>query len=98
MRFDGVLLVGNSAASLRTGGRVVAVTILTFVLASSSLSANSDKSPGEKVNLQSGWALQSSCQFSASGEQISAAGFKTDGWHSTDVPSTVVAALVADKT
>ena len=26
------------------------------------------------------------------------AGFKTDGWHSTEVPSTVVAALVADKT
>jgi exo-1,4-beta-D-glucosaminidase len=98
VRLNRVLLVGNSAASLRTCGRVVAVTILTFALASSSLSANSDKSRGEKVNLQSGWALQSSCQVSASGEQISAAGFKTDGWHSTDVPSTVVAALVADKT
>src|ERR1700722_12747516 len=45
-----------------------------------------------------GWLLQSSCKFTATAEQISTAGFKTEGWHSTDVPSTVVAALVADKT
>jgi len=48
--------------------------------------------------LHAGWELQSSCRFSAAGEQISVAGFKTNGWHSTDVPSTVVATLVADKT
>ena len=38
------------------------------------------------------------CEFKATGEQISTSGFSTDGWHSTKVPSTVVAALVADKT
>ena len=42
--------------------------------------------------------LQSSCKVKSSGEQISAPGFRTDGWHSATVPSTVVAALVADKT
>jgi exo-1,4-beta-D-glucosaminidase len=42
--------------------------------------------------------LQSSCLVKATGEQISAIGFSTAGWHSTLVPSTVVAALVADKT
>jgi exo-1,4-beta-D-glucosaminidase len=42
--------------------------------------------------------LQSSCVVKASGEQISAIGFSTAGWHSTSVPSTVVAALVADQT
>ncbi|HKV05452.1 MAG TPA: hypothetical protein VJO53_10145 [Candidatus Acidoferrales bacterium] len=42
--------------------------------------------------------LQSSCKIAAKGAQISVRGFPTDGWHATAVPSTVVAALVADKT
>ena len=48
--------------------------------------------------LHDDWALQSSCKISAPGAKISALGFPTDGWHKTTVPSTVVAALVADKT
>ncbi len=48
--------------------------------------------------LHDGWMLQSSCKASAGGSQISTAGFPTDGWHSTTVPSTVLAALVRDKT
>ena len=48
--------------------------------------------------LSTGWRLQSSCQISATGAQISVPGFHTAGWHSTIVPSTVVAALVADGT
>jgi exo-1,4-beta-D-glucosaminidase len=51
-----------------------------------------------KIFLHEGWALQSSCLFLARGEQISAPGYKTNGWHSATVPTTVVAALVADKT
>lgn len=50
------------------------------------------------VQLHDGWALQSACEVKAGGAQISKAGFSTAGWHSTSVPSTVVAALVADKT
>jgi len=34
----------------------------------------------------------------AGGQEISAAGFSTKGWHRAEVPTTVVAALVADKT
>ena len=52
----------------------------------------------EKIALRDGWALQSSCKVSAIGARISTLGFRTDGWHSTTVPSTVLAALVADKT
>jgi exo-1,4-beta-D-glucosaminidase len=52
----------------------------------------------QRVFLHSGWTLQSSCKFSAAGEQISTVGFNTDGWHVASVPTTVVAALVADKT
>ncbi len=51
-----------------------------------------------KIFLHEGWKLQSSCLFLAQGEQISTAGYKTNGWHSATVPSTVVAALVSDKT
>jgi exo-1,4-beta-D-glucosaminidase len=51
-----------------------------------------------RIELHNGWMLQSSCKVSAKGAKISAAGFSTDGWHATTVPSTVVAALVADKT
>jgi exo-1,4-beta-D-glucosaminidase len=88
----------NFKAPLHSCGFATIVMLAIFALAASSLSANSEKNLSEKTYLHSGWALQSSCQFSAAGEQISTAGFKTDGWHSTDVPSTVVAALVADKT
>jgi exo-1,4-beta-D-glucosaminidase len=58
-------------------------------------------SPDQKVPrlyLHSGWMLESSCVTKARATQISAFGFRTDGWHATSVPSTVVAALVADKT
>jgi exo-1,4-beta-D-glucosaminidase len=50
------------------------------------------------LTLHEGWALHSSCKMNAPGEKISAPGFKTTGWHTTSVPSTVLAALIADKT
>jgi exo-1,4-beta-D-glucosaminidase len=55
-------------------------------------------SPQEsKLFLGSGWAIQSSCKFSAEGPQISSPRFSTKGWYAATVPTTVVAALVADK-
>src|SRR5581483_3449652 len=48
--------------------------------------------------LQHDWAIQSSCEVKADGHEISTAGFSTKGWHRTDAPATVVAALIADKT
>jgi exo-1,4-beta-D-glucosaminidase len=54
--------------------------------------------PSSKVLLNGPWALRSSCELKATGAEISVSGFKTQGWHRTEVPSTVVAALVADKT
>ena len=60
--------------------------------------ADSRDAANERVLLHDGWMLQSSCKVAAKGAQISLPGFGTDGWHATTVPSTVVAALVADKT
>jgi exo-1,4-beta-D-glucosaminidase len=51
-----------------------------------------------KLLLAQNWNLASSCKFQAGGEQISAPGFKVNGWHHARVPSTVLAALVADGT
>src|SRR6266849_2468011 len=52
----------------------------------------------EKLFLHTDWQLQSSCEVKASGVEISAAGFNASGWHHADAPSTVVGALVTDKT
>jgi exo-1,4-beta-D-glucosaminidase len=51
----------------------------------------------QRTDLRSGWAIQSSCQVAEKGGQISAPAFVPKGWHPTTVPSTVLAALVADK-
>jgi exo-1,4-beta-D-glucosaminidase len=60
--------------------------------------AQSADNPNGKTFLSAGWMLQSSCKVSAGGPQISKAGFSTNGWHAVTVPSTVLAALIADKT
>jgi exo-1,4-beta-D-glucosaminidase len=51
-----------------------------------------------RVPLQGNWTLQSSCQIKAAGGEIAKAGFDTTGWHRAEVPTTVIAALLADKT
>ena len=60
--------------------------------------AQSRDAANPPIDLHDGWMLQSSCKVSATGAKISTAGFSTDSWHATTVPSTVAAALVADKT
>ncbi len=77
-------------------GAAVALAAILFVPARVSADAPDDF--GTKLFLHSGWKLQSSCEIKGGGEKISMPGFSTAGWHSTTVPSTVVAALVADKT
>ncbi|MGB6874907.1 MAG: sugar-binding domain-containing protein [Candidatus Acidiferrales bacterium] len=54
--------------------------------------------PDGRLPLRTGWQLQSSCQAQVTGGQVSTPGFQAAGWHATNVPSTVVAALVADGT
>jgi exo-1,4-beta-D-glucosaminidase len=67
------------------------------VLLVASPSAFSEEQRG-KLYLHANWQLQSSCEIKTAGAQISAVGFDAKGWHRTDIPSTVVGALVADKT
>jgi exo-1,4-beta-D-glucosaminidase len=51
-----------------------------------------------RLPLREGWELQSSAKVDAKGEVISTGQFAAKGWHSATVPTTVVAALVKDKT
>src|SRR6202171_2522144 len=51
-----------------------------------------------KIFLHKDWQIQSSSEAKASGAEISAPGFDAKGWHHADIPSTVVGALVTDKT
>src|SRR5579859_4899775 len=52
----------------------------------------------ERIFLHKDWQVQSSCETKATAAEISAAGFDAKGWHHSDLPNTVVGALVADKT
>jgi exo-1,4-beta-D-glucosaminidase len=77
----------------------LALAVLGALLAAPAR-ARADSPDGVSPNLalHAGWMLQSSCHITAAGKQISTRDFHPDGWHATSVPSTVVAALVADKT
>jgi exo-1,4-beta-D-glucosaminidase len=78
---------------------VLASVLTTTVLAIGGVAAADDsREPGAKLHLEKNWELQSSCQVKASGEQVSSVGYDAKGWHHTDLPSTVVGALVNDKT
>jgi exo-1,4-beta-D-glucosaminidase len=50
-----------------------------------------------RLLLREGWTLQTSAKVEAKGEVISTPAFVPKGWHTATIPSTVVAALVKDK-
>jgi exo-1,4-beta-D-glucosaminidase len=98
-----IVMVPLIAAERRIGWRTVlrsSILLLFLLLAFPSFLtfADSGSSASPNINLRDGWTLQSGCEIKAAGNQISAPDFSTAGWHKTTVPSTVVAALVADKT
>jgi exo-1,4-beta-D-glucosaminidase len=71
-----------------------------YLLAANPADANSPgtSTPAEKLILRDHWNLQSSAKFKDKGEIISTLAFVPEGWHNATVPTTVVAALVEDKT
>jgi len=76
--------------------------LLAQFLAASSLFAQ-DTTQGKHsaepiLTLRDGWSLQTSAKVEAKGESISTPQFAPQGWHQATVPTTVVAALVKDKT
>ena len=80
---------------------VTLVILVQFLLVSSLLAQTPAqmKHPAEtNLLLRDGWSLQTSAKVEAKGEVISTPGFVPKGWHAATVPTTVVAALVKDKT
>ena len=72
-----------------------ALTLVVLLLTSLATARADEPS---KTYLHKNWQIQSSCEAKASGAEISAPGFDATGWHHSDIPSTVVGALVTDKT
>jgi exo-1,4-beta-D-glucosaminidase len=50
------------------------------------------------VSLHGTWQMESSCTDKSGGDTISTPGYAAANWHPAEIPGTVVAALVADKT
>lgn len=68
--------------------RKATILPLVFLAAAASIAAENTTS------LRDNWQLLSACKATESGEAISVANFKADGWLKTSVPSTVLAAQV----
>jgi exo-1,4-beta-D-glucosaminidase len=81
-----------------TGLCKCALAFLILLVASAGAAAQDAEESSARVYLHKDWQIQSSCEVKATGEQISALGFDASGWHNAKIPSTVVAALVGDKT
>jgi len=73
---------------------IATCTLITVLGTISATPAKAD----QRLSLKENWHLQSSAGIQARGEAIATAGFEPEGWHRTTVPTTVLAALVADGT
>jgi exo-1,4-beta-D-glucosaminidase len=73
--------------------------VLVILLVGLTRAAGQDAAePGARIYVHKDWRIQSSCVAKATGEQVSTAGFDGSSWHKSDLPATVVGALVTDKT
>jgi exo-1,4-beta-D-glucosaminidase len=69
-----------------------------FLCAGGAFAAEGSAGQTAQIFLHKNWQLQSSCEVKATGQQLSTPGFDASAWHHTNLPSTVVGALVNDKT
>ncbi|MDP9267967.1 MAG: beta galactosidase jelly roll domain-containing protein [Acidobacteriota bacterium] len=79
-------------------GHVVALFLVATSLAAGAAGPNPGTRRIERIDLARGWRLESSAKIKRTGAEISRVGFPATGWHGATVPTTIVAALVADRT
>ena len=60
--------------------------------------ADTPEGQPSRLYLHKDWQIQSSCLAKDAGEQVSSVGYETKNWHYVDAPTTVVGALITDKT
>jgi exo-1,4-beta-D-glucosaminidase len=73
-------------------------TVAAMWLGATTWGATASAQQGAKLFVHQDWQLQSSCDAKADGAAISTMGFDASKWHRTDLPNTVVGALVDDGT
>ena len=71
------------------------VRVLTLILTVSPLAFGA--AAADRLELAKGWQIQSSAKAKQTGDVISTAKVSTKGWYEATVPTTVVAALIANK-
>ncbi len=69
--------------------------LAAWLSAAPSPRASESASPAGRLSLSEGWTLQSSRKVNGSGDVISSAVFRPEGWYGATIPATVVAAQVA---
>ena len=77
---------------------VLLVASSHFALGQRDSGLRTEKASPQELILRDSWTLQSSARVQADGKTISSSKFIPTGWHHATVPTTVVAALVKDKT
>jgi exo-1,4-beta-D-glucosaminidase len=73
------------------------IVLIITLLVVGEINCLSQVSMNGKLLLKDNWAIQSSKEIKSDAKAISSIGFTTDGWYPTSVPTTVLAALVANK-
>jgi exo-1,4-beta-D-glucosaminidase len=81
-----------------SAGLFVFLPFLPLALLRAQDAAGATHSSAARLMLQQGWALQTSAKVEAKGDVISTPRFSAQGWHEATIPTTVVSALVKDKT
>ncbi len=76
---------------------VVLLLALTAALGIKAAAQSSQTESGARLMLTEGWQIQSSVKATDPGSVISTSNYTPSGWYSCAVPSTVLAALVANK-
>jgi exo-1,4-beta-D-glucosaminidase len=93
-----VALVGTPSAAAQTAPTENRATSKSSRPDKFSPAKSSPYEATPKTFLHKDWQVQSSCDDKSPAERISTAGFDASKWHKTDLPATVIAVLVADKT
>ncbi len=93
-----VALVGTLSAAAQTAPPETRATSKSSRPDKSSPTKSSPYEATPKTFLHKDWQVQSSCDDKSPAERISTAGFDASKWHKTDLPATVIAVLVGDKT
>jgi exo-1,4-beta-D-glucosaminidase len=75
----------------------LALGLFPFLPSFAQVSRKAVLDEGSKVELSSGWALQSSTKVPETGDAISTPRFQPKGWYDISLPTTVFAAQVAHK-